>query len=176
MKAFFTTVFGLVATGYAVTITRDESTDCSSITCTPSSGAAHIIVTRASTELPGTGTIGAVADAVVSACPGSDIVANPCEFSSALRLPTPIMRWNHGPVSNSQLSPHNSPLFNICPEKNAHPPPPGAHGPLPESTHQLASEETVDPTKFANPRPQTRPSSTPTSPPRPRASATSPSW
>ncbi|KAK7735530.1 hypothetical protein SLS53_007443 [Cytospora paraplurivora] len=39
--------------------------------------AAHIIVSRASTESPGTGMLGPIADAVVSACPGSDIVANP---------------------------------------------------------------------------------------------------
>lgn len=51
--------------------------DCSNITCTPAAGAAHIIVTRASTEAPGTGVLGSVADAIVAARPKSDIYANP---------------------------------------------------------------------------------------------------
>ncbi|KAI3395861.1 hypothetical protein diail_798 [Diaporthe ilicicola] len=51
--------------------------DCTNITCTPSTGAAHVIVSRASTEPPGTGVLGSVADAIVSSCPGSDIIANP---------------------------------------------------------------------------------------------------
>lgn len=51
--------------------------DCSNITCTPSTGAAHIVVSRASTEAPGTGVLGSVADAIVAACPGSDIATNP---------------------------------------------------------------------------------------------------
>ncbi|KAJ0118611.1 hypothetical protein J7T55_012863 [Diaporthe amygdali] len=51
--------------------------DCSNITCTPSTGAAHIIVNRASTEAPGTGVLGSVAESIVASCPGSDIVANP---------------------------------------------------------------------------------------------------
>ncbi|ROW00459.1 hypothetical protein VPNG_07926 [Cytospora leucostoma] len=55
----------------------DCKTDCSNTTCPPATGAAHIIVSRASAEKPGTGRLGPVADAVVSACPGSDVVANP---------------------------------------------------------------------------------------------------
>lgn len=51
--------------------------DCSNITCTPSTGAAHIVVSRASTEAPGTGVLGSVADAIVAARPGSDIATNP---------------------------------------------------------------------------------------------------
>lgn len=51
--------------------------DCSNITCTPSTGAAHIVVSRASTEPPGTGVLGSVADAIVAARPGSDIATNP---------------------------------------------------------------------------------------------------
>ena len=51
--------------------------DCSSITCTPSTGAAHIVVSRASTEAPGTGVLGSVADAIVASRPGSDIATNP---------------------------------------------------------------------------------------------------
>lgn len=51
--------------------------DCSNITCTPSAGAAHVIVNRASTEAPGTGVLGSVAESIVASCPGSDIVANP---------------------------------------------------------------------------------------------------
>lgn len=58
---------------------RQSSTDCSAITCTPPSGAAHIIVSRASTEAAGPGVLGLVADAIVSACPSSDVAANPCE-------------------------------------------------------------------------------------------------
>lgn len=50
--------------------------DCSNITCT-STGAAHIVVSRASTEPPGTGVLGSVADAIVAARPGSDIATNP---------------------------------------------------------------------------------------------------
>ncbi|PSS05187.1 cutinase-domain-containing protein [Coniella lustricola] len=82
----------LVSSSYAFVIPQDEVDvlaalavnesqalpDCSTITsCVPSQGAAHIIVSRASTEPAGTGVLGAVADAVVAACPGSDIVANP---------------------------------------------------------------------------------------------------
>lgn len=51
--------------------------DCSNITCTPSNDAAHIVVSRASTEAPGTGVLGSVADAIVAARPGSDIATNP---------------------------------------------------------------------------------------------------
>lgn len=51
--------------------------DCSNITCTPSTDAAHIVVSRASTEPPGTGVLGSVADAIVAARPGSDIATNP---------------------------------------------------------------------------------------------------
>ena len=51
--------------------------DCSNITCTPATGAAHIVVSRASTEAPGTGVLGSVADAIVAARPGSDIATNP---------------------------------------------------------------------------------------------------
>lgn len=59
---------------------RQTSTDCSATTCTPASGGAHIIVSRASTEAAGTGVLGLVADAVVSACPSSDVAANPCKL------------------------------------------------------------------------------------------------
>lgn len=51
--------------------------DCTNVTCVPAAGAAHIIVSRASTEAPGPGIIGAVADSVVSSCSGSDIASNP---------------------------------------------------------------------------------------------------
>lgn len=51
--------------------------DCSNITCTPAAGAAHIIVSRASTEAPGTGVLGSVADAIVASRPGSDVSTNP---------------------------------------------------------------------------------------------------
>jgi hypothetical protein len=51
--------------------------DCSNITCTPASGAAHIVVSRASTEAPGTGVLGSVAEAIVASRPGSDIATNP---------------------------------------------------------------------------------------------------
>lgn len=50
---------------------------CSNITCTPAVGAAHIVVSRASTEAPGTGVLGSVAEAIVAARPGSDIATNP---------------------------------------------------------------------------------------------------
>lgn len=50
--------------------------DCSALSCI-APGAAHIVVSRASTEAPGTGVLGQVADAVVAACPGSDVVSNP---------------------------------------------------------------------------------------------------
>lgn len=53
-------------------------TDCSAVTCVAAAaGVAHIIVTRASTEAPGAGVLGSVADAVVAACPGSDVATNP---------------------------------------------------------------------------------------------------
>lgn len=53
--------------------------DCSALTCvSPSTpGVAHIVVSRASTEAPGTGVLGQVANAVVAACPGSDVASNP---------------------------------------------------------------------------------------------------
>lgn len=55
-----------------------QRADCSAITCVSSGpGVAHIVVNRASTEAQGTGVLGSVANAVVEACPGSDIVANP---------------------------------------------------------------------------------------------------
>lgn len=50
--------------------------DCSNIACT-STGAAHIVVSRASTEAPGTGVLGSIAEEIVAACPGSDIATNP---------------------------------------------------------------------------------------------------
>lgn len=56
-----------------------SSAACGNVTCVPSSGGAHIIVSRASTEAPGTGVLGYVADAIVSACPSSDVAANPCK-------------------------------------------------------------------------------------------------
>lgn len=53
-------------------------TDCSAVTCVAATaGVAHIIVSRASTEAPGAGVLGYIADAVVAACPGSDIATNP---------------------------------------------------------------------------------------------------
>lgn len=62
-----------------IVLQTTESSACDDVTCVPSSGGAHIIVSRASTEAPGTGVIGSVADAVVSACPSSDVAANPCK-------------------------------------------------------------------------------------------------
>lgn len=61
-------------------LARDADADCSCsniTTCPPRAGAAHILVSRASAESPGTGLLGPVASAVASACPGSDVVANP---------------------------------------------------------------------------------------------------
>lgn len=56
-----------------------------SITCTPSTGAAHIIVSRASTEAAGPGILGYIADDVIEQCPGSDLDSNPCELYISLR-------------------------------------------------------------------------------------------
>lgn len=86
MKAFIPAVT-LASLGYAFvvlpelneasTIENRADDTCSNITCVPSSGAAHIIVSRASTEAAGTGILGVVADAIIDACPGSDVAANP---------------------------------------------------------------------------------------------------
>lgn len=64
----------------ALAVPRVAGAACSNITCVPSgarAGAAHIIVTRASTEAQGPGILAAVANAVISACPGSDLAYNP---------------------------------------------------------------------------------------------------
>lgn len=63
-------------------VLRDTSATCTNVTCVPASGGAHIIVSRASTEAAGTGVLGYVADAIVSACPSSDVAANPCKQAS----------------------------------------------------------------------------------------------
>lgn len=60
----------------AATTTRS---DCSLVTCVPSTGAAHIIVSRASTEAQGPGILISVAEAIIDACPGSDYSFNPCK-------------------------------------------------------------------------------------------------
>lgn len=49
---------------------------CAQVTCAPRA-AAHIIVTRGSTEAVGKGILDPVAEAIVSACPGSSVSANP---------------------------------------------------------------------------------------------------
>lgn len=80
-----TSILSLATLSHALVLPR---ADCSNITCVASSssstasasagaGAAHIIVTRASTEAEGPGILAAVADAVISACPGSDLAYNP---------------------------------------------------------------------------------------------------
>lgn len=51
--------------------------DCANITCAPPAGAAHIIVTRGSTEAVGAGILDPVAEAIAAACPGSSVAANP---------------------------------------------------------------------------------------------------
>lgn len=58
---------------------QTTSSACANVTCVPSSGGAHIIISRASTEAAGTGVLGYVSDAIVSACPSSDVAANPCK-------------------------------------------------------------------------------------------------
>lgn len=71
-------ILAFAALGHAyVVLPRADDHLCSNITCVPSTGAAHIIVSRASTEAPGTGILGLVADAIIEACPGSDVAANP---------------------------------------------------------------------------------------------------
>ncbi|KAJ4422180.1 hypothetical protein N0V82_003149 [Gnomoniopsis sp. IMI 355080] len=61
----------------ALILTKASSSACANVTCVPSSGGAHIIISRASTEAAGTGVLGYVSDAIVSACPSSDVAANP---------------------------------------------------------------------------------------------------
>lgn len=67
-------VLSLPALGHALSFPR---ADCANVTCVPAKGAAHIIVSRASTEAPGPGILGQVADSVVASCAGSDIASNP---------------------------------------------------------------------------------------------------
>ncbi|ROV98007.1 hypothetical protein VMCG_06955 [Cytospora schulzeri] len=50
---------------------------CADMTCPPPAGAAQIIVTRGSTEMPGTGLLDPIASAIAAACPGSVVAANP---------------------------------------------------------------------------------------------------
>ncbi|KUI63425.1 Acetylxylan esterase 2 [Cytospora mali] len=64
----------LLPLGTIQTTLRREA--CDTITCAPPS-AAHILVSRASTEPQGTGVLGLIAEGIAAACPGSNIVANP---------------------------------------------------------------------------------------------------
>jgi hypothetical protein len=87
MKNIAAVIVGLVGPAQCASIvaprhveahsSSSRRSDCSNITCTPASGAAHIVVSRASTEPPGTGILGSVAEAIVASRPGSDIAANP---------------------------------------------------------------------------------------------------
>lgn len=74
--AILASVALLAGATHGSSIPREAEGSCKNITCTTGK-AAHILVSRASTEAAGTGIIGAVADAVVAKCPGSDIVAVP---------------------------------------------------------------------------------------------------
>ncbi|CAN8102024.1 unnamed protein product [Discula destructiva] len=75
-----TLLVALAGASYAVAkplAVRQTPTDCSSITCTPASGAAQIFVSRGSTEDPGPGALGSISDAIVAACPSSRVTSNP---------------------------------------------------------------------------------------------------
>lgn len=82
MKAQPTTLallIPLLAVAQASTTPTSDNTTrtgCENITCVPQIGAAHILVSRGSTERPGTGILGVVASAIARACPGSNVVAN----------------------------------------------------------------------------------------------------
>lgn len=65
--------------GSALSYHPTRRSDCSSVACVPSTGAAHIIVNRASTEAQGPGILLSVAEAIIDTCPGSDYDFNPCK-------------------------------------------------------------------------------------------------
>lgn len=75
----FTTTNTLLVLAAALRPVRSEA-NCSAVTCTPATGAAHIIVNRASTEALGPGILLAVADDIIGNCSGSDYAYNPCTF------------------------------------------------------------------------------------------------
>lgn len=77
MMRSFTTLLGLAALRPVVGLYAQEA-NCSSVTCTPSTGAAHIIITRASTEALGPGILYYVAEDIIGNCSGSDYDYNPC--------------------------------------------------------------------------------------------------
>lgn len=81
----WTTLAGSLLPGLAMAAAgsgRGRGADCTTITeCVPSTGAAHIIVSRASTEAPGPGILLSVAEAIIDSCPGSDFASNPCEWT-----------------------------------------------------------------------------------------------
>lgn len=83
MKTFATFLECLATLHLVVgsSVVASTSADCSSVTCVPSTGAAHIIVSRASTEAQGPGILLNVAEAIISNCSGSDYDYNPCKSS-----------------------------------------------------------------------------------------------
>lgn len=77
MMRSLTTLLGLAALRPVMGLYAQEA-NCSFVTCTPSTGAAHIIITRASTEALGPGILYYVAEDIIGNCSGSDYDYNPC--------------------------------------------------------------------------------------------------